>query len=726
MGDLLSNREKLLASAQKSLQKGQISKAIQDYQKIVQIDPRDWRNRQKLAELYCRANMAREAFDVYQAVARSFTENGFYLKAIAVYKQMQKLDPTRVDIYQHLADLNEKQGLIGNALGEYRNLVIFYEKGKMYNEAAGILQKMKAIDPENVQVRVKIVEYFLKGHEQQAAAAELEELVGVFRERKDAADLLKTCEFFAPLLVRETGLQISMAQALIHVGEVDQGILRLNDLIRNNSEDIRLQKSLAEAYRKKEDFLHELDTWHKLIRIAPDDLDCWEGYIRACIDTGEYKLASAALEENRTAFIDAGRRSDLQRLEDSLGNYKGNGNPFAGSSERFDSVSVASFPAVEENFGDLEEIEELEELEELEEIEELEFTAELGELSSDRPGQIDVDIDEVPLEFLEIAEQGDNGAPAQAVEMDFDLESSLDEEFEGEPDAATSGLLEFSLEEDMGEEALADMSADPFFSEEFDESAETAAKADQEEAEAEFYLQQGLFEEAERICRRILKNDPQSPRAALILGKIPDRKKGQGPTREENKGDFFDLAAEIQEEMSRKPAEDTTRTGEVDRFHIDGIFSEFKKGVEAQIDGEDTESHYNLGIAYKEMGLLDDAVAEFDRAMRDPARRVDCLTLKGICQAEGGAPEKAAETFRTGLASPALAEIERISLHYELGLLYEAWQRYHEALEHFQRVADSDNFFRDVGEKLRELRQRAGLVDDSGEPGAKKSRISYV
>ena len=121
----MASKEKLLDNAQKFIAKGQIAKAIGEYQKLVDAFPKDFRYRQKLAELLTRERRNDEAQPHYEAVAKTFTESGFYLKAIAIYKQMQKVEPDRADLYLRLAELNENQGLVGNALTEYRSLISY-------------------------------------------------------------------------------------------------------------------------------------------------------------------------------------------------------------------------------------------------------------------------------------------------------------------------------------------------------------------------------------------------------------------------------------------------------------------------------------------------------------------------------------------------------------------------------------------------------------------------
>ena len=66
------------------------------------------------------------------------------------------------------------------------------------------------------------------------------------------------------------------------------------------------------------------------------------------------------------------------------------------------------------------------------------------------------------------------------------------------------------------------------------------------------------------------------------------------------------------------------------------IFNEFKKGLEKELEEEDYETHYNLGIAYKEMGLIDDAIREFQTSRNDPKRFIHASNMLGVCYIEKG------------------------------------------------------------------------------------------
>ena len=218
-----------------------------------------------------------------------------------------------------------------------------------------------------------------------------------------------------------------------------------------------------------------------------------------------------------------------------------------------------------------------------------------------------------------------------------------------------------------------------------------------------------------------------SPAQGLPLDQVVPKFSVFDSERRPGDGGFVNLGAELEEELA---AEDGGTAGAPGGPLVEDLLKEFQKGVREHLDEKDFETHYNLGIAYKEMGLLDEAVAEFDKALHNPARRLGCLILKGICLVEKGAFDQAEAAFKSGMAHPGLSEGERISLLYELGLLYEGWNKPLEALDSFQSVVDADLFFRDVGEKVAVLRKKLGMEagEDEDESGPKgdKNRVSYV
>ena len=173
------HKDKLLDSAQKFLARGQLAKAIGEYQKLVDAFPRDYRHLQKLAELLCREQRYSEALPCLERVAENFTATGFYLKAIAIYKQIQKIDPTRLATSQQIAELYERQGLTGTALSEYRQQFLACERNGQAKEAQTLLLKMIHLDPGNTALRCRLIETLLALDDEPGATVAFQDLVSL-------------------------------------------------------------------------------------------------------------------------------------------------------------------------------------------------------------------------------------------------------------------------------------------------------------------------------------------------------------------------------------------------------------------------------------------------------------------------------------------------------------------------------------------------------------------
>jgi pilus assembly protein FimV len=174
----------------------------------------------------------------------------------------------------------------------------------------------------------------------------------------------------------------------------------------------------------------------------------------------------------------------------------------------------------------------------------------------------------------------------------------------------------------------------------------------------------------------------------------------------EGSSDFFDLAAELRDELSVSPAPKTSATAH--EQSLDEIFEEFKAGVEAHEKKEDEDTHYNLGVAYREMGLLDDAVSEFNMTNEGEPKFIQSRYMLGLCYLEKGDFETAITEIQNALGysySFGEASEERLGMHYDLGLAFQSVGNNASALEEFQKVFHLDPAYREVETKIQELQQ---------------------
>ena len=178
--------------------------------------------------------------------------------------------------------------------------------------------------------------------------------------------------------------------------------------------------------------------------------------------------------------------------------------------------------------------------------------------------------------------------------------------------------------------------------------------------------------------------------------------------------DFFDLAAELRDELSVAPARQTPATAH--EQSLDEIFEEFKKGVEAHEKKEDEDTHYNLGVAYREMGLLDDAISEFNMTNEGEPKFIQSRYMLGLCYLEKEDYETAITEIQNALGysySFGEASEERIGMHYDLGLAFQGVGNHASALEELQKVFTLDPTYREVATKVQELQQGDLISMDS-------------
>jgi tetratricopeptide (TPR) repeat protein len=144
--------------------------------------------------------------------------------------------------------------------------------------------------------------------------------------------------------------------------------------------------------------------------------------------------------------------------------------------------------------------------------------------------------------------------------------------------------------------------------------------------------------------------------------------------------------------------------GEAVTFDLGSLVAEFQRGVEIQISG-DPQGHYDLGMAYREMGLLEQAVESFRLAAGDPSFAYRSAEMIGRCMLDQGRFDEAADEFRLAISSPGVSPDQAADLRFQLGLSLEAAGDAAAALAEFEQVYAAQSNYPDVAVKIRVLRK---------------------
>jgi len=225
----------------------------------------------------------------------------------------------------------------------------------------------------------------------------------------------------------------------------------------------------------------------------------------------------------------------------------------------------------------------------------------------------------------------------------------------------------------------------------------------------DLFISQELFDDAVRVLEGLEEEFPDDPDVAerqLTLkskGVLFEDVTAEAAEEPEElfaeEEEYIDLARELEQELAEEDAMVEEATGRE-------VFREFQKGVAEQLSEEDSDTHRNLGIAYKEMGLLPEAIGEFQIASRDPDYLLECCSMIGACYLEQGMAGQAAQWYRKALEAPELTLQARLSFLYDLGAAQEVAGEPEEASSSFAEVASIDPTYRDVNVRLEDLQVR--------------------
>jgi tetratricopeptide (TPR) repeat protein len=229
-------------------------------------------------------------------------------------------------------------------------------------------------------------------------------------------------------------------------------------------------------------------------------------------------------------------------------------------------------------------------------------------------------------------------------------------------------------------------------------------------SDIDFQLDYGSPEEAKIEIENALESYPGHPEllnrlelAEEALRRLGHPAKAAAEPESEDGHSFFDLTDVLGDALleSGEGEEMHDATNVVEKIQsVDELFNAFREGVEQQVKGDDYDTHYNLGIAYKEMMLLEPAMEEFKKAMVDPERTLECCSMLSICETVQGNLDAAAEWLRQGIDAPGFPPEDAIGLRYDLGDILVQQGRRDEALEQFQLVSEIDPDYREVAQKL--------------------------
>ncbi len=830
----MADKAFIIREAQKYLAKGQIDKAIAEWENLLASFP-DANSYNAAGDLYLRKNDQANAIEKFHRAAEIFRKEGFSLKALAIYKKILNIVPFNAKSHFVLGELSEEKNIIADAVNYYMTAAdIFLREGRK-DEAVYTFSRINKLQPDNLALRKKLAGIFSKEGFVEETSQEYVEIARLLEgqgQTDEAVGYLEKAVEIKPgnraaltaiaslyerlgdrgraiehlkLAIARTGKSdiflLWLAKLCLENGDIEGARQNAGELLQMDPENLAASQLIAASYVKEgrmktawaeyEGVLERLMEKEKL----PEAIGILEEFRQAepilaakrlaalyrragrteealgelkelaglLKDAGDAEGARLSLREALDlAPEDGSLKEKLRELgpqgndysqgddypredENPRGNDDGRGNdaearPAFVSAPAFGPTDVAASQTEEDadrNAGEgagagrpfegvLKQADRFIDLGLLDEARRL-----LEPLRLSQPANMELHL---KLKSVYLSAGDKELAVTECIIMaellrragrEPENKEMISEAFRINPtDArlverwgvgatgvgATTGAT-------GGQPAAPDLRVD---------RAEYSEKL----SEAAFYMDQGLYGEAEKIYNEFLARSPEDRNIKAKLAELSALKSGPDAVIAAS-GNIIDGGAA---KVSAAALE-----GDIEK-----IFEDFKKGVEKQLDPGDAEARYNLGIAYKEMGLLEDAERELKSILDDPEVGLRAASVLAACYMERGRFPHAIETLRRAIQKADPGHEIHWGLKYDLAAALEKNSAPQEALNLYTEIHRRDPEFRDTASRMEILKKAAPqdtlaqkaagapVTDNSAEKKVlrpapvKKNRISYI
>lgn len=214
------DRDATLKKAEKLLRQGRLEPAIAEYVRVVEEFPRDWSTANMLGELYARAGQPQQAVAQYARIAEHFVDEGFYPKAAALYKKILKLQPQDETTQIQLADISARQGLLADAKSHLNAIAARRRAKGDRRGAAEIVVRLGTVDPADFEARLAAARTLEEMGEEEEASKRFKALHDDLLEKGRAAEAIDALKEFVRINPLEREARSMLAKAALEQGDL--------------------------------------------------------------------------------------------------------------------------------------------------------------------------------------------------------------------------------------------------------------------------------------------------------------------------------------------------------------------------------------------------------------------------------------------------------------------------------------------------------------------------
>lgn len=743
---------KAMRNAERYLSQGKIKAAIGEYKQVADYDLKDFGTLNMLGDLYAKNAQTQEAIGCFNRVAEYYSKQGFAQKAIAIYNKIAKLQPNSLEISAKLAELYQAKGSFAEARMHYVTLAEQFQQSGKKIEALSIWKQIAGLDPTNTEVYLKIAEsYWQENQKEEAVEAFTEAGSRLASQGKHEAALTA---FSRALEIRPNDFNAldGFVKAQISLGYSDEAAKTLEQILEKQPYNREILFLLVDCHLDTGNPQEAEKAVIRLVEQEPANYPKFLELIEAYIKINDLESAARILSMSSEHLLVGGQSDEYLKWTNEI---------LIRNPEHLDGLRLlVRYHGWHRDESEIKlSLERLAEVSRLVESVEDERYA-LAQLVvmlphetgySKRLQEINLEYgfpDELPESLIPVASVIEDTGEGNSFESSGSAASEPAEsqytvdrfgEYQPTPSVANTGSPfetgGFAFEKNgftvnqtesvkfldqTVEASIVNENTDEGNSESRNENGELRNLGELTLAETHF-----IEKELEGIEFYIAQN--YKDLAAKSLDVLEDRfgKRAEFTALREQTDDSLHKLAEktmpqVELVEEEKPREIVTPELFDEAASVEEIaqsydfLNDFRDELDIEENSpaevsEDFETHFQMATAYKEMGLTEEAIREFQDSINlvsanDGTRRFfQCAHYLGNCFMEKQMPNLALMWYQRALETAGLNDDEQQGIWYEIGTAHEACGETEKALENFERIYAVNLSYRDVAQRIQNL-----------------------
>jgi tetratricopeptide (TPR) repeat protein len=696
-----ADKAKILELAERQVKAGRTEEAIAEYKKLLSGDAPDMSINNIIGDLYVQLGRTEEAVRAFQAVAGYYESRSYFSQALAIYKKISKIDPENVIMIVRLGDLLISQGFTAEARREYLRAEQTLRREKRVKELMFLYDKLIKLERDNIAYKLTMAELLRQEGFIEEAVVQLNDAAEIHLSRNELGEAEKIIDQARRLKESDQRTMTNLVEILKKSNRRKYALELVGQILKKDEDNVHFQTLLGSLYLEERELDRSEDILSRIVAAHPVET-------RARIKLGKVYALQDRAEKAYELFDPLIASMVKKQKEDKavglLGIVLGAEHLYLPALEKLAAIYKAK------NHKSYLEVVNRVILEEARAkgLTEKMFVA-VAELLELRPRD-----KELIREFRELRRglgfvdektgEADTLSAIEAEEEDIDLLLARVDIYisQGLVRNARRILENLNIRFPHSPKIEGKIAALDEVKAEIRAEEIPVAVGKVQDIEAKIEATPDLA----RTFLSVLQDEGTAGKRVTSADLFADTEILPLPAEEAEATKFYELGQKITDEremLQSVLAQQLRGDISILEKELTEIVREFREQVRKKVETKDYETRFNLGLAYLEQGLVEEAIEEFLMASEDPGRALDCASIISKAYKQNNNYNEALNWLEKSLGMVEVGSAEHFALLYELASLHEDNGDRRKALELYHRIKDWNPAYRDVSKKVDSL-----------------------